>query len=321
MKNLKFIPNLIKSCFSFLIILSFFLSCSDREEVGVKNNKVVTMGMQTYAEKPFYMMAHRVLTTKGVDAAIRHGANGLEIDCTAWKSGWYADHDGTATSAGDKLEKMIDYIIATDKNKQIAIVWLDIKNPDYNRNGTSIRTLRAMSKKLTSNGIKVLYGFYGTKKEKEGLKFIKQSLAYNQNKLEAIGLSGNIDEINRLNHNIAPSNLIMDRGYFRLGDQKNSFFTPYYKYSKIKTELEKGVELMKQGKISQVFVWTYSEAATKEDIAKELINEVGVSGLLYGTANITSPMYQDRNTERAAANTILKILKLKNRRLATRHDL
>ncbi|MFJ6619302.1 alpha/beta hydrolase [Kitasatospora sp. NPDC091335] len=62
---------------------------------------------------PVYAIAHRVDTLDGVDAAINHGANAIEIDVCSWwnPNEWRAYHD--CSSAGDNrlgpgLDSMLD---------------------------------------------------------------------------------------------------------------------------------------------------------------------------------------------------------------------
>ncbi|MGW8507697.1 hypothetical protein [Streptomyces sp. CLCI03] len=66
---------------------------------------------------PVYAVAHRVDTLDGVDAALAHGANGIEIDVCAWwnPNEWRAWHD--CSSAGDNrlgpgFDSMVDRILS-----------------------------------------------------------------------------------------------------------------------------------------------------------------------------------------------------------------
>lgn len=117
-----------------------------------------------------YAIAHRVDTLGGIDAALDHGANGIEIDVCAWwnPNEWRAYHD--CSSAGDNrlgpgFDSMIDRIVANaHAGRRLALVWLDIKDPNYcgeqQNRGCSVAGLRDKAQRLTAAGIQVLYGFF-----------------------------------------------------------------------------------------------------------------------------------------------------------------
>ncbi|MFD7395785.1 phospholipase [Streptomyces virginiae] len=119
---------------------------------------------------PIYAVAHRVDTLDGVDAALAHGANGIEIDVCAWwnPNEWRAWHD--CSSAGDNrlgpgFDSMVDRILShANQGRRLSLVWLDIKDPNYcgerENRGCSVAGLRDKAQRLTAAGIQVLYGFY-----------------------------------------------------------------------------------------------------------------------------------------------------------------
>ncbi|MFJ3172034.1 hypothetical protein ACIPJK_14785 [Streptomyces roseus] len=119
---------------------------------------------------PVYAIAHRVDTLGGVDAALEHGANGIEVDVCAWwnPNEWRACHD--CSSAGDNrlgpsFDSMIDRILShAGAGRRLSLVWLDIKDPNYcgeqENRGCSVAGLRDKAQRLTAAGIQVLYGFY-----------------------------------------------------------------------------------------------------------------------------------------------------------------
>ncbi|WP_413812719.1 hypothetical protein [Streptomyces sp. OE57] len=51
-----------------------------------------------------------MLTVDGVDMALDHGANTVQIDAVAWDEGRWADHGGTPTSYGSSMAAMSDRI-------------------------------------------------------------------------------------------------------------------------------------------------------------------------------------------------------------------
>ncbi|MFI8363863.1 phospholipase [Streptomyces sp. NPDC085612] len=120
--------------------------------------------------RPVYAIAHRVDTLGGVDAALKHGANSIEIDvCTWWNPNeWRAWHD--CSSAGDNrlgpsFDSMVDRILShASAGRRLSMVWLDIKDPNYcgerENRGCSVAGLRDKAQRLTAAGIQVLYGFY-----------------------------------------------------------------------------------------------------------------------------------------------------------------
>lgn len=122
----------------------------------------------TAQQRPTWAIAHRVLTRGGVTKALEHGANAIEIDATAWRDGWWADHDGTLTSYGDRMTDMFGQLVEEKRaGRHIAFVWLDIKNPDWCSSSDpkwrhcSVAALRDLARaRLQSEGIRVLYGFY-----------------------------------------------------------------------------------------------------------------------------------------------------------------
>ncbi|MFI1452497.1 PI-PLC domain-containing protein [Streptomyces roseus] len=111
---------------------------------------------------PVYAIAHRVDTLGGVDAALGHGANGIEVDVCAWWNAneWRAYHD--CSSAGDdrlgpSFDSMIDRILShAGAGRRLSLVWLDIKDPNYcgeqENRGCSVAGLPDKAQRLTAAG-------------------------------------------------------------------------------------------------------------------------------------------------------------------------
>ncbi|PHM45151.1 phospholipase D [Xenorhabdus mauleonii] len=254
--------------------------------------------------KPFYAIAHRVLTEKSVIAAITHGANALEIDCTAWKQGWWADHDGLLTSYGDTAEDIFKSIIKHDTIKQICFIWLDVKNSDYSsdpNNIAAIEKLRSLARNILEvNGIRVLF-------ELNQYKRAWNVLTKDLNDKEAMSVRGRYEKVlsvfSKSENKIPREKRVMNYGYFclRCG------------FSITTKELQKGVE---SNKFYKIFSWTYAHG--RLDLIKQLVNDVKLDGVIYG---FKVTYYYDHEDTRAAFQEVKETFENAGRQLATRDDL
>ncbi|KAJ5597336.1 hypothetical protein N7537_007420 [Penicillium hordei] len=247
------------------------------------------------SQRPIWAIAHRVLTVKSVHDAILNGANALEIDMTAWRKGWYADHDGTLTSYGDTAWKMFQAIAEhRRRGATINFVWLDIKNPDWCPNNNkwhycSTDNLRKMARDVIEPlGVRVLFGFY-----KPGPAY--NALRVSNHHWEALNLNGKSKKVedwfNR-HGPMAKNKRVMSYGYFNLPFQfGNCWERDYYTC----TELRQAVK--SQG-FGRVFGWTL--ATGQDKYADKLLSE-GVDGLIYG---FKATYYYDHVDTRRAANSI-----------------
>ena len=266
----------------------------------------------TTAPRPFYVIAHRVLTSQGVRDAIAHGANAMEMDMTAWKkTGWFADHDGTLISAGDSAHEIFLAIAAERQaGKTMTVVWLDIKNPDYcdpddlKWRHCSIDGLRDLTRGILEPwGVRVLYGFYNP--ESKAFGRIRNDLNAN----EAINLNGGVEEVEAGFDAVGPhqqlevSKRVMSYGSFNLpfkfGDCQED---GYYNCA----ELQKAVVASERPRdcgrsFGKVFGWTSS--AGQSSYVDKLLGDAGVDGLIYG---FRATHYYDHEDTRSAARNILE---------------
>ncbi|KAI1914743.1 hypothetical protein LOZ58_006326 [Ophidiomyces ophidiicola] len=256
--------------------------------------------------RPFWLIAHRVLTVGGVDAAIADGANAIEIDVYGWSKGWYADHDGLPTSAGDTVEKMFSHI-ASQRNggKTMSFVWLDLKNPDYVRGAVNMGSLRQLARAiLQPAGVKVLYGFSGSVKKSAAYKLIASDL----NENESVGIDGNVEPALSAFNSFGPSDSkkrVYSKGYFN----------PLLNLNNIVSELAKA---QSSGSFGKVFGWTIAKQSSST--AQRMVNEGNVDGIIYG---FVATHYYNHDSARAPLQSIKRELeKIKDKRyLATNSDI
>ncbi|KAM0415977.1 hypothetical protein ACHAPT_013076 [Fusarium lateritium] len=250
--------------------------------------------------RPFYAIAHRVLTVGGARDAAEHGANAIEIDMYAWSAGWWADHNGTPTSYGDTAEDMFKSIANLRREgKPILFVWLDIKNPDYCNPGIpserkcSIDALRDLARlHLEPVGVRVLYGFYGSTVEKPAYRRVFEGLNNN----EALNINGELPEVTEAfqrNGEPEKSRRVMSYGYYNLPFEFGNCQEPSYYTC---TELRKGAEADSFG---QVFGWT--AAAGQNGLVDALVSNAGVDGIIYG---FQMTYYYDHADTRSAIASI-----------------
>lgn len=230
---------------------------------------------------PTWAIAHRVLTTGGVTKALSNGANALEIDATAWRKGWWADHDGTPTSSGDTMSDMFDQVAKEHEGgRNVSFVWLDMKNPDWcdandpEWRHCSVAALRDMARqKLESRGIRVLYGFYG----KEGGSGWKNALG-DLNPKEAVSFSGDYAQVRdgfaEHGPNVPGNQRVMDNGLFSMA----------LKFGGIQEELTAARKARDTGALAQTVGWTVGKgdrerAATLLDASD---GSAAVNSLIYG---------------------------------------
>ncbi|MEV0324612.1 phospholipase [Streptomyces sp. NPDC050658] len=235
----------------------------------------------TDGQRPTWAIAHRVLTTGGVTRALANGANAVEIDATAWRKGWWADHDGTLTSAGDTMADMFDQVAKEhDGGRHVSFVWLDMKNPDWCDSDDpewrhcSVAALRDLAReKLESRGIRVLYGFYGT----EGGSGWKTALG-DLNPKEAVSYSGGYAQVRdgfaEHGPDVPGSRRVMDNGLFSMA----------LKFGGIREELEAARKPRDAGQLAMTVGWTVGKGDGKR--AATLLDSSGgsaaVDGLIYG---------------------------------------
>ncbi|KAL9000019.1 MAG: hypothetical protein Q9169_001264 [Polycauliona sp. 2 TL-2023] len=255
---------------------------------------------QAPAPRPFYLIAHRVLTSKGVDAALRNGANALEIDMMPYKEGWWADHDHGNNTRGDPARDIFNKIAAERrKGQHITFVWLDIKKPDRcdpndqeMKDKCSVRLLRQLARDILQKAdIRVMYG-YIIMANSTSYPFIRDGLNSN----EAINLDGNPKEALQRFESGGPKDKRQRVSSYGNTELPQNFGNCKEEQNNTCTELRQAVDSAKFGK---VFGWV-STIGQGDYVRKEL-EIAGVDGMIYGLKNAD---YADVEGTRAAAKDL-----------------
>ncbi|KAB8272316.1 hypothetical protein BDV30DRAFT_129315 [Aspergillus minisclerotigenes] len=257
----------------------------------------------TNGPRPIYAIAHRVLRTEAVTAAISHGANALEVDLHGTDE-WWADHDCKKNSAGDTARELFQFIAEERRNgANITFIWLDIKNPDEcpQHEPCSIQALRDLVREtLEPVGIRALYGFYQTE-ESQGYKEILHSL----NENEAISLSGSARDVFEMyfttSRSLPVKQRIMDHGDVNI--QKN-FGDCHERGGTTCSELRNGRSAQSRGQLGKIFAWTSTEGDTR--YVSDLLSVAQVDGIIYGSQKHD---YKDEARTRNAFWDILDFVK------------
>ncbi|KJS53171.1 phospholipase D [Streptomyces rubellomurinus subsp. indigoferus] len=266
---------------------------------------------------PVYAIAHRVDTLDGVDAALSHGANGIEIDVCAWwnPNEWRAYHD--CSSAGDNrlgpsFDSMIDRIVSNaHAGRRLSLVWLDIKDPNYcgeqQNRGCSVAGLHDKAQRLTAAGIQVLYGFYeyhgGSTPDVGGRGW--KSLEGKLGSLEGMTTTGTRDQVrsafDRSGSGIPAGHRAMDYGDT---DITKGFGNCTEATWNTCAELKKGADDRAGGRLAATLSWT----TTYNDpwYVDKLLGDAKVDGIIAGYGAFTGVREYDNSWQCANAVNLVR---------------
>ncbi|MET8751944.1 phospholipase [Streptomyces sp. NPDC004667] len=266
---------------------------------------------------PIYAIAHRVDTLAGVDAALKHGANGIEMDVCAWwnPNEWRAYHD--CSSAGDNrlgpgFDSMVDRILSNaNAGRRLSLVWLDIKDPNYcgeqENRGCSVAGLRDKAQRLTAAGIQVLYGFYeyhgGSTPDVGGRGW--KSLEGRLGSLEGITSTGTRDQVqgafNRSGSGFPAGRRVMDYGDSDITKGFGNCTEASYNTC---AELKKGAGDRDAGRLAATLSWT----TTYNDpwYVDKLLGDGRVDGIIAGYGAFTGVREYDDSWQCANAVNLVR---------------
>ncbi|MFG3280477.1 phospholipase [Streptomyces sp. NPDC048111] len=264
-----------------------------------------------------YAIAHRVDTLDGVDAALKHGANGIEIDVCAWwnPDEWRAWHDCSSagdTRRGPSFDSLIDRILSNARaGRRLSLIWLDIKDPNYcgeapNRT-CSVAGLRDKAQRLTAAGIQVMYGFFeyhgGSTPDVGGRGW--QSLEGRLGPLEGITTTGSRDKVvaafDRSGSGFPHGRRVMDYGDT---DITNGFGNCTEATWNTCAELKKGAADRSAGRLAATMSWT----TTYNDpwYVDKLLGDAGVDGIIAGYGAFTGVREYDDSWQCANAINLVR---------------
>ncbi|QWF78956.1 hypothetical protein [Amycolatopsis sp. CA-230715] len=247
-------------------------------------------------QRAVYAIAHRVDTLDGINAAIKHGANAIEVDVCGWAdpNEWRTFHDCPdkgGTREGPNLDDWIKR--ATEQSgpgHKLRMVWLDIKDPDYcgeeKYRGCSVAGLHDKAQKLVDAGIQVLYGFYGYHPGEKGGRGW-QSLLGTLNGLEGVSVTGTVKSVEDTfrDHGkggIRDHQRAMDYGDTDIAKGFGNCDEPSYNTC---TELKHGAAERGAGKLGSTFAWTTTHK--DKSYVDKLLGTADVDGVIAGYADNT----------------------------------
>ncbi|NOJ39985.1 hypothetical protein [Bradyrhizobium australiense] len=215
--------------------------------------------------RQFYIIAHRTNALDKVRAALRQGANGIEIDVRYRRreQGFCANHDSFDPSCNRLVPFLRELNAIASNSKQLALIVLDFKNHDGNQNAFR-ELLDIVRRELTSNlGLKMILS--------TGSLALARRVMPNAGALRR-GEAFSIDEEDDPD---AVANFlagtVSGEGSKAYG---NGTFEPGIEVH-IQNSIQRAVSLRRQGQFQFVYVWTLARTASMRDYLR-----IGVDGIL-----------------------------------------
>jgi hypothetical protein len=262
--------------------------------VGVGAANVSTADTSGAAgQQPVYAIAHRVDTLDGVNAAIKHGANGIEVDVCGWSKPdeWRAHHDCAGTNReGPTLSSWIDRAISqSGPEHKLSLVWLDIKDPDYcaeqQNRACGVAGLHDQAQRLTKAGIQVMYGFFGYKPGEIGGRGW-QSLQGKLGPMEGMTVTGSLktveDAYAKYGKGFPERQRAMDYGDSNIGKGFGNCTEAGYNTC---AELKLGAKDRAAGKLRATFSWT--STLNDKSYVDQLLDAGQLDGIIAGYGEST----------------------------------